>query len=583
MRGGTSSIQASPEPEPQPQRGNPGPYQQQAFSNSFVDVPRVPHNEYPQNGMTQFCRTGPASSVGAPSFAPSDLGSNVGSNVSSNINRNRPESRDSFSDYSDHPSRFNYDHNSSVEPTPTKEPIEESPKKSTRSFFKSPFRKSSKPEKEHQPSPTSKSANRNTWGASTAKKMGFNASANQSRVSVYGGERSISPEPLNPNAKIQLNVGNNVFDVASDHDRRNKPHPAAPRNSNGGMMDDPSDPLVQALDELNRVTSKVSKSRNSADHHFQIPSPAPPRSGGRASPLPGAVQTPIAAAQRGTPPPSYDSPNNVRSTLSAPPSAHTSREMQNITSRYVNQRRGVYESPGANRSQGNIRATSPQPGRRSPQPGMQQNQYRAPSPQPRSHSPQPGMQQGQYRPPSSQGYRGPPPQSQQGTPTRPGGYGGYASRGNSPGMGNGGAPPRARSPQPGYGRPNSSMAGDMSMQLSRGGDDRYGTAHATFDSPMSNRARSKSAAGGGQYTKDGRPILHIGKFFYIFTTHTSTNTETARALYSYAPQIPEELGFTKGEMLAVTRLQDDGWWEAEVTSRPGRGLVPSNYLQPIDR
>lgn len=57
---------------------------------------------------------------------------------------------------------------------------------------------------------------------------------------------------------------------------------------------------------------------------------------------------------------------------------------------------------------------------------------------------------------------------------------------------------------------------------------------------------------------------------------------TARAMYSYAAAIPEELGFTKGDVLSVLRLQDDGWWEAEIASAPRRtGLVPSNYLQII--
>lgn len=54
----------------------------------------------------------------------------------------------------------------------------------------------------------------------------------------------------------------------------------------------------------------------------------------------------------------------------------------------------------------------------------------------------------------------------------------------------------------------------------------------------------------------------------------------ARAMYMYQAQIPEELSFNKGDILAITREQDDGWWEAEVVSKPGRvGLVPSNYLQ----
>lgn len=52
-------------------------------------------------------------------------------------------------------------------------------------------------------------------------------------------------------------------------------------------------------------------------------------------------------------------------------------------------------------------------------------------------------------------------------------------------------------------------------------------------------------------------------------------------MYMYQAAIPEELGFAKGDVLAVLRHQDDGWWEAEVQGGDGRiGLVPSNYLQP---
>lgn len=54
----------------------------------------------------------------------------------------------------------------------------------------------------------------------------------------------------------------------------------------------------------------------------------------------------------------------------------------------------------------------------------------------------------------------------------------------------------------------------------------------------------------------------------------------AKAMYMYAAAIPEELSFAKGDVLAVTRHQDDGWWEAEVCGKNDRcGLVPSNYLK----
>lgn len=56
-------------------------------------------------------------------------------------------------------------------------------------------------------------------------------------------------------------------------------------------------------------------------------------------------------------------------------------------------------------------------------------------------------------------------------------------------------------------------------------------------------------------------------------------------MYMYQRAIPEELSFAKGDILAITRHQDDGWWEAEVVGKdepgigPRYGLVPSNYLK----
>lgn len=134
----------------------------------------------------------------------------------------------------------------------------------------------------------------------------------------------------------------------------------------------------------------------------------------------------------------------------------------------------------------------------------------------------------------------------------------------------------------------------MALQVSRAGSE-YGSmrgagrpvSHYEAGSgvgPVSTRVRSKSVAEARQYTKDGRPILHHGKFRYVaLHKSSSANIFTARAMYMYTAQIPEELGFGKGDILAVLRLQDDGWWESEIVGRPReRGLVPSNYLQVID-
>lgn len=94
------------------------------------------------------------------------------------------------------------------------------------------------------------------------------------------------------------------------------------------------------------------------------------------------------------------------------------------------------------------------------------------------------------------------------------------------------------------------------------------------------RVRSKSLAEPKNYNSQGRLILNYCKCFCRMWMNL-TDENTARAMYSYAAQIPEELGFQKGDILAVLRLQDDGWWEAEAVGKQGRpGLVPSNYLQP---
>jgi hypothetical protein len=55
---------------------------------------------------------------------------------------------------------------------------------------------------------------------------------------------------------------------------------------------------------------------------------------------------------------------------------------------------------------------------------------------------------------------------------------------------------------------------------------------------------------------------------------------TAKALYDYQAAIPEELGFRKGEVLAILSMQEDGWWEAEPARGGRRGLVPSNFMTP---
>ena len=483
---------------------------------SIEDVPPVPHNPYPTDGMTQFCRMGP----------PSEN--------SSNQSPTRPGSRDSQerSDYSA-PTSF-----SSVEPTstrgsPTKQynesnisstssgPDDRQLQKKKSGFFQShsPFRRRSQKTKELPQSASVTPTSRNTWTPATVRKIeSANASptkpfstsgrANTWNDRAAGGN---DPDP-DPRADYQLGIGNSVFDVASPDSRKNV---VSKKTINPGL-----DPIAQALAEL-KGFSKESSARQSADRHYGMPSPGP------STPAVPAGAVPTAFANTGNsaaPPPAYDRPV---SRLGAPQPAHTSREMQKTTERFVAQKRDMFNSgmprpsSGMGRPQENVRAASSGPPRSaSPRAfpnGEQRQQQQMPY---RSASPNPYAASNPQRPRVQSAN----PMKQQPS------HSGQSSRGGSPGY----QVPRAASPNPAYNRPPSSRGSDpaggggaMALQLAqappagqdycgsqRGGRPRsqyYPSDGGYADSQAGSRTRSHSVGGQRQYTKDGRPILHYGK------------------------------------------------------------------------
>lgn len=504
------------------------------------------------DGMTMLCRTGPSSDKSSHSAL-------------------RPGSRDSHSEYSN-PTSFSSMDPPSGKQSPLKQEVvvaavpEKSVQKRKSGFFSnSPFRRKSKHEKEMQQTAVAPTSNRNTWSSSKSTPQAYGHTQTRSQPSYgnnaqnsVGERRARSPEPVDPRASFQLNVGNNVFDVATPG-RRN----TAPQEK----TDDELDPIAQALAELKGVT-KQSAARVSADQYSGIPTPAP-GSSSAARAIPGAA---VPAPLRGTPPPSYDQPV---SRLGAPQPAYTAKAMQQTSQKYQTQTKTMFGAPQSRSydsarpsTRGNDvpRPVSPLPNRSvSPRPGHQpaggesrQSSYRAVSPNPYAGN-----------------VRGAPQQSTQQ-------FGSDYQRHNSTGDLS-----RAVSPAPFAGTRHS--GGDMSLQLAPAPEDpygssrsRHGTGRPTTSSgrPMSQygghggrpssqqqvaiptRTRSKSLADGRQFNREGRPIMHF-----------------ARAQYNYTAAIPEELSFAKGDTLAVLRLQDDGWWEAEIAGKNGRpGLVPSNYL-----
>ncbi|KAI9786637.1 MAG: hypothetical protein M1839_006188 [Geoglossum umbratile] len=550
----------------------------------------VPHNEYPPDGMTMYCRTGPPSersSAASPARPSSRDSQSEYSNPTSISSQEAPGGKQSPVKYS----------NGAMIPSTREEEKQVQKKKS--GFFQShsPFRRKSRSERDsrvreqQQPAIMPPPGNRNTWSSAPARNAPSATSGPARRSPTYGQGResqaivlgrdrhSGSPEPVDPRASFQLNVGNNVFDVATPDKKGVQSTPDSSQ--------DELDPIAQALAELKGVT-KQSSVRMSADRYHGLATPAPPGTPGV------GVSTPMAngalsAAQRGTPPPSYEQPVKR---LDLPQPAFTSAQMQQTRKKYVDQTQHMLTGPPVIKDSPSSRQYDSHPQSRPGTRGGSQEIVRAVSPLPtRSVSPRPsvfGNQHQNSRSASPNPY-GNSPRSRpvSVSPTKRGSDQGYYGRQSSPSDIN-----RAVSPQPSFRqeqqRPSSSGMHEMQLQLAPGPEEGYGGSQRGRSTPgnarpvsyygggqvqlresygppqqQDGRVRSKSVADPRQYNRDGRPILHH-----------------ARAMYMYQAAIPEELSFAKGDILAVLRLQDDGWWEAEVVGKRTRpGLVPSNYLQ----
>ncbi|RCI17384.1 hypothetical protein L249_2679 [Ophiocordyceps polyrhachis-furcata BCC 54312] len=446
----------------------------------------------------------------------------------------RPSSRDSQVDYSGSTSSCSQEHPSGKttparqDQTPATSPEKRMFKKKS-GFFQnhSPFRRKSAREMQTQ----GQAGRSNTWQASSAHK----------KESI---ERAASPEPIEANASLALGVGQNVLPVTATDMQWQAGRAAA-------LELDENDPIAVALAELKDNGGKQSSLRVSADHYHGIATPAPGSESrmARSVPVPGSREAGV--TNSGTPPPSYQQPAQV-TRLGVPPPAVTSKAMKEATKKATAQTRTIFGND--TRAGGGSRRASP--GYRSTTRGNDMPRATSPAPA-RSASPQPRTNSDMHHRAQSQA----PPTSRRGAEPS---YGGDRSPGHE-------TPPSAYRD---YNRPQSSYGGssEMAMQLAPAEDDGYGSQRSRGSESRAmglyeggTRSRSKTVADPArQYSRDGRPILHY-----------------ARALYMYQAAIPEELGFAKGDFLAVFRHQDDGWWEAEVHGGSGRvGLVPSNYLLP---
>jgi len=508
----------------------PGDYRAPSRAQQVHDIavqdnlPEVPYNEYPMDCMTQSCRTGP----------PSEM--------SSAVSQRRPVS-DHESEYSNAASFTSPEPSvGSISPIKQFSDLslsstngENQPQKKNSIFQnRSPFVRSKSRGPGESPSRgfvNSSTSQRVDWSASNAG-SGSNVSPTRPNYSTASSrtmhQPSPSPEPVDPGASFQLNVGTNVFDVASPDARRKPQQP-----TNNAL--DEEDPIAKALADLKGVTKQASV-RQSADRYHGIGTPAP----GQTSPT-RMNQNSFSSrtSQRDAPPPSYD--NAPVSRLGAPQPAFTSKDMQRTTQQYVDKAQNVFRAP----SRAGSFDTNSSP-TRSTQSQSRQGQApqsrptsgytpRSASPNPmRSKSPRPGMYDFHQQQPSRA--TSPMPygngdmrhRSQSASPVKNGPY----QNGNAPKYSQ--QMPRASSPNPQQPFSRSQgpqQGGSMALQLApsqhgfqngggydqqspqRGRQDgqyQHGQGQGQMPDP---RTRSRSTAGDGrqQFTKDGRPIIHFCK------------------------------------------------------------------------
>ena len=457
--------------------------------NEHGPVSAVPHNQYPTEGMTAYCRSE------APSRADTAPSSN-----------GRPVSRDDQSEYSN-TSSFTSAEPTSGKNSPTKHapvggvelPGMDSPEKSVQKkrsgfFSNSPFRRKSKREPNQSEASTRPAYNAppssriNLTPSHTASSSAQSSPTKQSgrdpRNLFNRNAAAMAPEgeePADPRASFQLNVGNNVFDVASPDSYDSTPKASmsntrrAPFNNPPTPSGDLSmDPIARALADLKTGSNagflgKQASTRVPVDRYHGVKSPAPD-----ANPAerPAHTSSDIGSrtAQRGPPPPAYE--GRSQSALGVPQPAHTRKEMMARTQNWGSNTRSGQPTSQSSPTRPVSRNGD---GRRSPGPGMI----------PRAASPQPGY----------------------------GGQPNMRARSPGPGMMNGqGQDPyrRAASPNPyGQGRPRpqsqapmSRQGSGMEMQLSSNDVTRYGDSGS---GRSRGQMRPQSSYGGDQYQQPQQP------------------------------------------------------------------------------
>uniref|UniRef100_UPI00398F1B38 rho guanine nucleotide exchange factor 6 isoform X2 n=1 Tax=Pristiophorus japonicus TaxID=55135 RepID=UPI00398F1B38 len=98
---------------------------------------------------------------------------------------------------------------------------------------------------------------------------------------------------------------------------------------------------------------------------------------------------------------------------------------------------------------------------------------------------------------------------------------------------------------------------------------------SSFSSHHSNSASSLS--GSAPTTKTSRALRRQSKNLEM--TENGSHQLVVKAKFNFKQNNEDELSFSKGDILYVTRVEDGGWWEGSFKGRSG--WFPSNYVREI--
>src|SRR3569833_3292809 len=134
----------------------------------------------------------------------------------------------------------------------------------------SPFRRKSTKE-------VAAASNRNTWHPSNSHCGGGGSSSGAARGQLYGGEpknllrdRTASPDPIDANATLALNIGQNVFPVSTP-DRARRGGGGAAMSQSAAAPAPKNNPNTKTKTKhKNKTLGKQSSVRVSADHYHGI-------------------------------------------------------------------------------------------------------------------------------------------------------------------------------------------------------------------------------------------------------------------------------------------------------------------------